>query len=470
MLEALSDPVMLARIQFAFTVSFHILFPAFTIGLAGFIATLELLHWRTERPHYATLARLWTKVFAVSFAMGVVSGIVLSYQFGTNWSRFSVVVGNAIGPLIGYEVLTAFFLEATFLGVLLFGRDKVPRWLHASSAVLVALGTALSAFWILAANSWMQTPTGHEIRGGIAYPVSWFEIIFNPSFPYRLAHMLNAAYLTTSVVVLAVGARYQLAGRYVEEGRTMMRMGLGMVALLAPLQLFIGDLHGLNTARHQPAKLAAIEAHWDGAKPAPFVFFGWPDEQDERNRYEVSVPALGSLLITHKPDGLFPGLKDFPRDQRPPVAPVFFAFRLMVAIGLVFIVAGLVGAWLWWRGRLFTTIWYLKSVAPLWPLGFVAILTGWMVTEIGRQPWLATGILRTADAISPVGYGSVATSLAAFIVVYTVVFGIGVLYVRRLLVRGPVGAAKAPEGALPNRPLAAAQAALHVEPQPAEGR
>jgi cytochrome d ubiquinol oxidase subunit I len=452
--SVLSDPVLLARVQFAFTVSFHILFPAFTIGLAGFIATLEILHLRTGKPHFAAVSRLWTKVFAVSFAMGVVSGVVLSYQFGTNWSRFSVVVGNAIGPLIGYEVLTAFFLEATFLGVLLFGRDKVPPWLHATSAVLVALGTATSAFWILAANSWMQTPTGHVMRDGIAYPDSWFHIIFNPSFPYRFAHMLNAAYLTTSLVVLAHGARYVLGGRFADEGRTMMRMGLGMVAILAPLQLLIGDMHGLNTAKHQPAKLAAIEAHWNGRHPAPFVLFAWPDQQAERNHYEVAVPALGSLLITHKIDGLFPGLKDFPRDQRPPVAPVFFAFRVMVAIGLLMIAIGLVGAWLWWRKRLFTTTWYLRAVSPCWPLGFIAILTGWIVTETGRQPWLATGILRTADAISPVSAESVLASLIAFVVVYTVVFGIGIFYVQRLLRHGPIGSPRDSE-VLPHQPLGA---------------
>ena len=456
----LSDPVMLARLQFAFTISFHILFPAFTIGLAGFIATLEIMHLRTGRPHFAVLSRLWTKVFAVSFAMGVVSGIVLSYQFGTNWSRFSVVVGNAIGPLIGYEVLTAFFLEATFLGVLLFGRDKVPPWVHAMSAVLIAIGTATSAFWILAANSWMQTPTGHVMRDGIAYPDSWFHIIFNPSFPYRFAHMLNAAYLTTSLVVLAHGARYVLGGRFSEEGRTMMRMGLGMVAILAPLQLLIGDMHGLNTAKHQPAKLAAIEAHWDGSHPAPFVFFAWPDAQAELNRYEVAVPALGSLLITHRPDGLFPGLKDFPRDQRPPVAPVFFAFRAMVGIGLLMIAIGLVGAWLWWRKRLFTTTWYLRAVAPCWPLGFLAILTGWIVTETGRQPWVASGILRTADAISPLPAETVRASLLAFIVVYTVVFGIGIFYVQRLIRRGPVDPSQDDGEVLAHQPLSAGNVAV----------
>jgi len=459
MQNLLSDAVLLARIQFAFTISFHILFPAFTIGLAAFIATLEVMHTRTGRPHYDRLARMWTKVFAVSFAMGVVSGIVLSYQFGTNWSGFSLIVGNVVAPLIGYEVLTAFFLEATFLGILLFGRDRVPRWLHTTSAILVAVGTSLSAFWILAANSWMHTPTGHEVRDGIVYPVSWFQIIFNPSFPYRLVHMLNAAYLTTSLVVLAVGARYLLANRHIEEGRTMMRMGVGMIAILAPLQLVIGDLHGLNTAKHQPAKVAAMEAHWDGSKPAPLVLFAWPDREAETNHFEISIPKAASLIITHDPDGLFPGLKDFPRDERPPVAPVFFSFRLMVGCGMVMIATGLLGAWLWWRKRLFTTTWFLKFVAPQWPLGFIAVLAGWMVTEIGRQPWIAHGILRTADAISPVSASSLVVSLSAFIVVYTLVFGVGILYVRRLLVKGPPTKPAHAE-ALPNRPLSAAQDAL----------
>ena len=285
------DPVLLARLQFAFTITFHIIFPSFTIGLSAFIATL-LVRWMwTGREHLHRLARFWTKIFAVSFAMGVVSGIVLSYQFGTNWSRFSVVVGNVVGPLIGYEVLTAFFLEATFLGVMLFGWKRVPPWLHVMSAIFVAIGTAISAFWILSANSWMQTPTGHEIRDGIAYPVDWFAVIFNPSFPYRFTHMLTAVYLTTSLVILAVGARYLLAGKHLDEAKTMMRMAVGMIALLAPLQLFIGDQHGLNTLKHQPIKIAAMEAHWDGSKPGDLVLFAWPDEKAERNRFEISIPA-----------------------------------------------------------------------------------------------------------------------------------------------------------------------------------
>ena len=344
------DPVLLARLQFAFTITFHIIFPSFTIGLSAFIATL-LVRWMwTGREHLHRLARFWTKIFAVSFAMGVVSGIVLSYQFGTNWSRFSVVVGNVIGPLIGYEVLTAFFLEATFLGVMLFGWKRVPPWLHVMSAIFVAIGTAISAFWILSANSWMQTPAGHEIRNGIAYPVDWLAIVFNPSFPYRFTHMLTAVYLTTSLVILAVGARYLLANKHLDEAKTMMRMAVGMIAILAPLQLFIGDQHGLNTLEHQPIKIAAMEAHWDGSKPGDLVLFAWPDEKAERNHFEISIPKGASLILTHDPNGLFPGLKSVPPSERPPVVPVFFAFRIMVGLGLVMIAAGLIGALLWWRG------------------------------------------------------------------------------------------------------------------------
>jgi cytochrome bd ubiquinol oxidase subunit I len=458
------DPVLLARLQFAFTITFHIIFPSFTIGLSAFIATL-LVRWMvTGREHLHRLARFWTKIFAVSFAMGVVSGIVLSYQFGTNWSRFSVVVGNVVAPLIGYEVLTAFFLEATFLGVMLFGWKRVPPWLHVLSAVAVAVGTAISAFWILSANSWMQTPAGHEMRDGIAYPVDWLALVFNPSFPYRLAHMLTAAYLTTSLVVLAVGARYLLAGRYQEEARTMMRMGVGMLALLAPLQLLIGDQHGLNTLEHQPIKIAAIEAHWDGSKPGALVLFAWPDEKAETNRFEIAIPKAGSLILKHDPDGLFPGLKSVPPSERPPLVPVFFAFRSMVGIGLLMIAIGLTGAWLWWRGRLFDTRWYLVPVAWSWWLGFVAVISGWIVTESGRQPWVAYGILRTADAISPVPGGSVATTLALFVLVYGVVFAMGIYYINRLINKGPEGRAiEPPETGTPVRPLSAAtEAGLEI--------
>ncbi len=453
------DAVTLARIQFAFTVTFHIIFPSFSIGLAAFIATL-LVRWRmTGEERFHRLARFWTKIFAVSFAMGVVSGIVLSYQFGTNWSKFSEVAGNIVGPLIGYEVLTAFFLEATFLGIMLFGWNRVPPGLHVTSAVLVAIGTSLSAFWILAANSWMQTPAGHEMIDGVAHPVDWVKIIFNPSFPYRFAHMFTAAYLTTSLVVLAVGARYLIAGRFVEDAKTMIRMGLGMVAILAPLQLFIGDAHGLNTAEHQPAKVAAMEAHWDGSKPADLILFAWPDQKAETNHLQISIPNIASLIITHDSEGLFKGLKDFKPEDRPNVLWVFFAFRVMVGIGLLMIGIGLVGAFLWARGRLFDTNWYLKPVVYSWPLGFIAIVAGWWVTETGRQPWLVHGILRTLDAASPVSAGAVFATLVMFVVVYCVVFSMGILYINRLIEKGPTGKsieAADVEDSLPSRPLAAA--------------
>jgi cytochrome d ubiquinol oxidase subunit I len=454
------DAVLLARIQFAFTVTFHIIFPSFTIGLSAYIATLEVLWLRSAREHYHLLARFWTKIFAVSFAMGVVSGIVLSYQFGTNWSRFSVIVGNVVGPLIGYEVLTAFFLEATFLGVMLFGWNRVPPWLHVLATLMVAFGTAMSAFWILSANSWMQTPAGHVIRDGIALPVDWITIIFNASFPYRFAHMLTAAYLTTCFVVLAVGARYLLAGRHLEEARTMVRMGVGFAAIVAPLQVVIGDLHGLNTAKYQPIKIAAVEAHWDGTKPGDFYIFAWPNERTETNDFALAIPKAGSLVITHDPEGLFPGLKSVPPGDRPPVPLVFFAFRLMILIGFSMLAAGWVGLWLWWRGRLFDTNWFLKPAANVWWSGFVAVIAGWIVTESGRQPWLVQGILRTAEAASPVPAGSIALSLLLFIIVYGIVFSMGIYYINRLIAMGPKGPSLMPPAhGTPTRPLSAAEEA-----------
>ena len=451
--------VMLARIQFAFTVSFHIIFPTFSIGLAAFIATL-LVRWRmTGDEKFHRLARFWTKIFAVSFAMGVVSGIVLSYEFGTNWSRFSEVAGNVVGPLMGYEVLTAFFLEATFLGVMLFGWQRVSPNMHVTAAVLVAVGTSMSAFWILSANSWMHTPAGHEMKDGIAYPVDWLKIMFNPSFPYRFAHMFTAAYLTTSLVVLSVGARYLMANRYVEEAKTMIRMGLGMVAVLAPLQMVIGDAHGLNTAEYQPAKIAAMEAHWDGSKPGELVLFAWPDQKAEENHFEISIPHIASLIITHDPNGLFKGLKDFKPEDRPPVLPVFFAFRVMVGVGVAMIAIGGIGAFLWWRKSLFEAGWYLRPLTYAWPLGFIAILAGWWVTETGRQPFLIYGVLRTLDAVSAVSFGAVLTSLTLFVLVYSSVFSMGILYINKLIEKGPEGKSIAPPDALPSRPLSAAQGA-----------
>ncbi len=471
------DASLLARIQFAFTIAFHIIFPSFTIGLAAFIATL-LVRWRfTGEPHIYSLAKFWTKIFAVSFAMGVVSGIVLSYQFGTNWSKFSVVVGPVIGPLLGYEVLTAFFLEATFLGILLFGWNRVHPNLHVTAAILVACGTSLSAFWILAANSWMHTPCefvfdaagkvtdqlcGHVMENGRAVPTDWWRVIFNPSFPYRFAHMFTAAYLTTSLVVMAVGARYLIARRFEREAQTMLKMGLGMVAILAPMQLLIGHEHGVNTLHYQPAKIAAMEGHWDGKKPGDLVLFALPNRETERNDYEIKfpLPGLASFVVTGKFDGLFPGLKDFKKDERPPLVPVFLSFRVMVGLGLLMIATGVVGAYLWFRGTLFTSRWYLWSAQFLWPTGFIAILAGWWVTETGRQPWIVHGILRTADALSPaVTFNAVLTSLILFVIVYSIVFSMGLLYINKLILKGPSGSSVDIDPSVPSRPLSAASAA-----------
>jgi len=449
--------VLLSRLQFAFTVAFHIIFPTFTIGLSAWIATLLVLWRRTGEERYRTLARFWTRIFAVSFAMGVVSGIVLSYQFGTNWSRFSEVVGNVVGPLIGYEVLTAFFLEATFLGIMLFGWSRVPAWLHVLSAILVALGTCTSAFWIISANSWMQAPAGHVVRGGIAYPADWIAAIFNPTFGWRLVHMVTAAYLTTAFVVIAVGARYLIAHKYPEHARTMLKMGIGMGAVLAPLQLLIGDQHGLQVHEYQPAKLAAIEGHWKDDGPAPLVLFALPNEKEERNDFEVAIPNGASLIITHSLDGRFKGLADFPVQDRPPVVLPFFAFRIMVGIGFAMIALALWGAFLWWRRRLESSPLFLRLAALSWPAGFIAILSGWTVAEVGRQPWLVTGILRTVDAVSPVPASSVAVTLALFLAVYGIVFAAGIYYMNRLINTGPMG--DAPVEGVPNRPISAAEAA-----------
>jgi cytochrome d ubiquinol oxidase subunit I len=430
------DPVLLARLQFAFTIAFHIIFPSFTIGLSAYIATLHVTALFTGKDRFLRIARFWTRIFAVSFGMGVVSGVVLSYQLGTNWSRFSASTGNVIGPLAGYEVLSAFFLEASFLAILLFGGNRVPRWLHALSAVIVAIGTAISAFWILSANSWMHTPAGHELRNGIAYPADWWAIIFNPSFPYRLAHMLNASYLTAGFVVLAVSARYLLAGRHVDEARTMLRMAIGLLMVLAPLQILIGDLHGLNTLKHQPTKVAAMEAHWDGGTPGDFHIFAWPDEKAEKNHFEISIPHGSSLILTHEWNGPVPGLKDVPPQDRPPVLPVFFAFRIMLAIGFFMAAATLYGAYLWWRGSLFETRWYLIVMAQTWWIGFVAVISGWIVTETGRQPWIVHGFLRTADATSPVIGPAIALTLALFVVVYGIIFSAGIYFINRLIAAG----------------------------------
>jgi cytochrome d ubiquinol oxidase subunit I len=454
------DPLLLSRIQFAFTVSFHIIFPSFTIGLAAWLLVLETLYLKTGKPIYMDISRQWTKIFAVSFGMGVVSGVVLSYEFGTNWSELSRRGGNVIGPLMSYEVLTAFFLEAGFLGIMLFGRGRVPKGVHFFATAMVALGTVISAFWILSANSWMQTPVGHRVaEDGVLHVEDWWQVIFNPSFPYRFAHMVAAAYLTTALVVAGIGAWYILRERSVAHGKIMLGMALSLLVWLAPLQLFIGDLHGLNTREHQPAKVAAIEAHWETQRGAPLILFAIPDPKTESNKFEIAIPKLGSLILAHEWDGEIQGLKAFPPEDRPnPIIP-FFAFRIMVGIGLIMIAVGVGGAVLWLTGRLWTTRWFLRALVWVAPLGFLAVLSGWFVTEVGRQPWTVYGLLRTADAVSPVPGGSVLVSLILFVLVYGVVFGAGLYYILKLIQRGPEETPPAPEPEevdLSHRPLAAA--------------
>ncbi len=454
------DPLLLSRIQFAFTISFHIIFPSFTIGLAAWLMVLEALWLKTGKPIYAEISRHWTKIFAVSFGMGVVSGVVMSYEFGTNWSELSRIGGNVIGPLLSYEVLTAFFLEAGFLGIMLFGRDRVPKWVHFFATCMVALGTAISAFWILSANSWMQTPQGYRVaEDGVLHVTDWWQVIFTPSFPYRFAHMVAAAYLTTAFVVGGIGAWYILKDKSAAHGRIMLGMGLSLIVWLAPLQLVIGDLHGLNTLEHQPAKVAAIEANWDTRSDMPLVLFAIPDPKTESNLYEIAIPDLGSLILTHEWGGEVRGLKSFPVEDRPnPIIP-FFSFRIMVGIGFIMIALGLTGAVLWLMGRLYTTSWFLRAMVLASPLGFIAVLAGWFVAEVGRQPWVVYGLLRTADAVSPVPGGSVLTSIILFVVVYGIVFGAGIFYMGQLVRRGPDQTPPVPEKGeadLSHRPMAAA--------------
>ncbi len=432
------DPVILARAQFAFTVSFHILFPAFTIGLASWLAVVEWRWLVTGKAVYKEIYKMWIKIFAVTFGMGVVSGVVLSYQFGTNWSVFSDKVGNIIGPLLGYEVLTAFFLEASFLGIMLFGWNRVSRNMHFASTCIVAFGTVLSAFWILSANSWMQTPQGYRIgEEGLYYPVSWIEIIFNPSFPHRLAHMTVAAYLTTAFVVGGIGAFYLFRNRYVKHARVMFGMAMIMAVFVAPLQLLIGDGHGLNTLKHQPAKVAAMEGLWETRTGAPMILFGWPDQEAEKTKFAIEIPKLSSLILTHDLDGEVKGLKEWPREERPPALWVFWSFRVMVGLGTLMIFTGIFAVILHFKKRLFDTRWFQGWCMALTPAGFIAVLSGWFVTEIGRQPYLVYGEMLTKDAVSPVAGIQVGLSLAAFVVIYFLVFGAGAYYIGRLILKGP---------------------------------
>ncbi|HUC48580.1 MAG TPA: cytochrome ubiquinol oxidase subunit I [Xanthobacteraceae bacterium] len=452
------DPEFLSRLQFAWVVGWHILLPAFTVGLASYIAFLEGAYALTKRQVFLNLSQFWLRIFAISFGMGVVTGIVMPFQFGTNWSRFSDAAGNVISPLLAYEGLTAFFLEATFLGVLLFGRKLVPPPIHFLAAVLVAVGTLSSTFWILATNSWMQTPVGYEVIDGRYFPKDWFEIIFSPSFPYRLAHTVSAFYVTTAFVVLGVGAYTVRRGQSLAEGRMMLRLALWFLMIFVPLQILLGDAHGLNTLEYQPAKLAAIEGLWDGGKGVPASIIGWPDQSAERNLDEIEIPKLGSLYLTHSWDGAVKGLKDFPPDQRPPVAIVYFAFRIMVGVGLLMLGMVALGLFLLARRELDRTQWYLRLCEFTICLGFIAVIAGWTTTEVGRQPWTIYGLMRTADSVSPSLTGdNVLLSLLLYVAVYLVIFPVGVSVMLRIVRSGPAASDEGPpiQSGHPKSPIAA---------------
>ena len=454
------DPVLLSRLQFAFLIAFHILLPAFTVGLASYIVVLEGMYFWKKDTVYLRLSLFWTKMFAVSFGMGVVSGIVMPFQFGTNWSGLSDIAGNILAPLLTYEGLIAFFLEAGFLGILLFGRKLVPPWVHLFAAVMVGSGTLFSSFWILSANSWMHTPAGYEIIDGRFFPKDWVQIIFNPSFPYRIAHTVTGFYITTAFVVVAVSAWHLRQKQHMRESRRAMSMGLGLLILLVPLQIFIGDAHGLNTLEHQPVKVAAMEGLWTTQGRAPAVLFAWPNSTTESNEYEIAIPGLASIYLTHDVNGVVKGLKDFAPQDRPPVAIVFWAFRVMVGMGMLMLAVVAWGAWLRLRGRMFASPAFLFVCNFMAPAGFIAVIAGWTVTEVGRQPWVVYGLLRTKDAVSPSITGlDVLLSLLMCMAVYAVIFSAGLYYLFRLARAGPpteadIHVAKLTER--PARPLSAA--------------
>ncbi|MFN6785843.1 cytochrome ubiquinol oxidase subunit I [Proteus mirabilis] len=434
------DAFHLARIQFAFTVSFHIIFPAITIGLASFLALLEGLWLKTKEPSYLSLYQFWIKIFAVNFGMGVVSGLVMAYQFGTNWSGFSQFAGSITGPMLTYEVLTAFFLEAGFLGIMLFGWNKVGRKLHFFATCMVALGTLISTFWILSSNSWMQTPQGYAIENGVVVPVDWLQVVFNPSFPYRLLHMSIGAFLASALFIASCAAWLLLKGQNTAPVRKMFSMALWLVLIIAPIQAFVGDAHGLNTLEHQPAKIAAIEGHWDNAtkEATPLILFGIPDMAEEKTKYAIEIPYLGSLILTHSLDKQIPALKSFAPEDRPNSSIIFWSFRVMAGLGMLMICLGLLSVILRKKKRLYHSPLFLRFALLMGPTGLIAILAGWFTTEIGRQPWVVYGLQRTKDAVSAHGDIQMSLSLLVFILVYFSVFGIGYFYMVHLMKKGPV--------------------------------
>ena len=453
--EALA--LLLSRIQFAFTISFHIIFPAFTIGLAAWLALLEGLNLATGRPVYRRLFDLWLRIFAVAFGLGVVSGIVMSFEFGTNWSELSRRAGSIQGPLLAYETFTAFALEASFFGIVMFGRGRVPRWFFFIATLLLALGTTLSAFWIMANNSWMQAPLGiHVGANGVFVPDNWTAIVFSPVLWVRFPHMLLAAYVTSAFCVAATGAWYMLRGRFPTEARTMLRMGLGLAAVLVPLQILFGHLTGDYVHDRQPAKFAAIEGRWHDQQPANEVLVAWPDAKAERNRFALDVPVLGSVIGSMSLTSREVGLTDFPRDERPPVLIPFWTFRLMVGCAVIMLALAWVGSWLARDGRLERHRRLLWATALSFPLGFFATLMGWYTAEVGRQPWVVYGMLRTADATTPfLTPRDVALSLAMFAAVYALIFTAGAIYIYQMLRRGPQPTPVEHHATNPSRPLAA---------------
>ena len=440
-MHLLPDALLLARVQFAFTVSFHFLFPAVTFGLASYLAVLEGLWLKTGRKDYLDLFRYWIKIFALVFAMGVVSGIVMSYQFGTNWAVFSDKAGPIIGPLMAYEVLTAFFLEAGFLGVMLFGMSRVGKGLHFTATLMVALGTFVSAFWILSVNSWMQTPAGYTINahGQFVSAGSWLAIIFNPSFPYRLVHTVSAAYLTTAFLVGGVGAWHLLKDRQNPRSRLMFSMAMWMAAIVAPLQIVLGDMHGLNTLEHQPVKVMAMEGHYQSHPDgAPLILFGIPNSAQNRVDYAVEIPKLSSLILKHDINAPLAGLDTIAPENRPPVGVVFWSFRIMVGLGMLMAALGMLSLYARARGTLYSWAALHRFALALAPSGLIAVLAGWITTEVGRQPWTITGLLRTAASASPLAAPAVAVSLVAFVLVYFAVFGAGIVYILKLMAKPPV--------------------------------
>ena len=432
------DVVFLSRLQFAFTISFHIIFPAFTIGLASYLAVIEFRYLQTKDEIYRQIYKFLVKIFAVAFGMGVVSGVVMPYEFGTNWANFSKRTANVLGPLMSFEVLTAFFMEAFFLGIMLFAWERVSRKIHFAATVIVALGTVVSAFWIMAVNSWMLTPSGFLIDdNSVFHPRNWLEIIFNPSFVPRFLHMVIAAYITTAFAVLGMASYQLLQNNLNRAARIMFGMALGFIVIFAPLQIFVGDILGLNTFRNQPIKLAAMEGIWEDEKAAPLRLFGIPDEDEEKTKYAIEIPKLASLILTHDVNGEIKGLKSFDKELRPPVAPVFFSFRIMLAIGLAMFVVAFIGAVLFMRKKLFETRWFHKLCLWMAPSGFIALIAGWFVTEIGRQPYVVYGYMKTSEAASALAAGQVMFSLIGFIIVYITIFSAAVIYISRLIKRGP---------------------------------